>query len=374
MINIINQFLDENKISLDDTFNNKILNNKLLDMINNFYYINLTEPIKNLDILKKQIYDAVSPRSIMFHYFHNKNSPKFGQGSISEENLINIIERIGRKNILDVDVWLEKYNNCELKKNQVCLTIDDGLKCQFKVALPVLKRYNIKACWYIYTNPINEKYEFIDIYKYFSGIYYNNFEDFYSDFYNYIEKNKFDNAKQDFEKSNYLNECSYYSYNDKLFRYIRDNILHKDEFKNLILEMIKTKNLNLNDLIKNIWMTKDEIKELSKTQLIGLHSCTHPTRMDLVNEKQQYNEYYYCKVALEKLINKKIYTLSYPCGLYNNDTFKICKQINIKYAFISYLTEIDIKNKNFLIQRIDSTDVINELLNLSKLYLYNSLI
>jgi len=135
MITLINQFLDENKISLNNTFNNKILNNKLLYTINKFYYINLTEPIKNLDILQKQIYDAVSSRSIMFHNFHNKISPKFGQGSISEEKLINIIEKIGRENILDVDEWLEKYNNCELKKNQVCLTIDDGLKCQFKVAL-----------------------------------------------------------------------------------------------------------------------------------------------------------------------------------------------------------------------------------------------
>jgi peptidoglycan/xylan/chitin deacetylase (PgdA/CDA1 family) len=363
MITLINQFLDENKISLNNTFNNKILNNKLLYTINKFYYINLTEPIKNLDILQKQIYDAVSSRSIMFHNFHNKISPKFGQGSISEEKLINIIEKIGRENILDVDEWLEKYNNCELKKNQVCLTIDDGLKCQFKVALPVLKKYNIKAGWYIYTNPINEKYEFIDIYKYFCGIYYNNFEELYSDFYNYIEKNKFNNAKQKFDKSNYLDQFNFYSYNDKLFRYIRDIILDKDEFKNIILEMIKTKNLNVNDLIKNIWMTEDEIKELAKTQLIGVHSCNHPIRMDLVDEKQQYNEYNDCKNHLEKLINKNIYTLSYPCGRYNNDTFKICKQINIKYAFISYLTEIDIENKHFLIQRIDITRVVNELFN-----------
>jgi peptidoglycan/xylan/chitin deacetylase (PgdA/CDA1 family) len=361
MITLINKFIDDKKICLNDIFNNKILNNKLLDLINDFYKINLTEPITNLDILKKQIYDAVSPRSIMFHNFHNKISPKFGQGSISEEQLINIIEKIGRENILDIDEWLEKYNNCELKKNQVCLTIDDGLKCQFKVALPVLKKYNIKAGWYIYTNPINKKYEFLDIYKYFSGIYYNNFEEFYLDFYNYMNKNNFYDAKQEFDKANYLDKVSCYSYNDRLFRYIRDNVLSKDEFKNLILEMIKTKNLNVKDLIRNIWMTKDEIKELAKTQLIGLHSCNHPTRMDLVDEKQQYNEYKDCKDCLEILINKNIYTLSYPCGRYNKDTFKICKEINIKYAFISYLTKIDLENKNFLIQRIDSICVVDDI-------------
>jgi hypothetical protein len=90
---------------LNDILNNKMLNKNLLNLINDFYKINLTEPITNLDILKKQIYNAVSPRSIMFHNFHNKISPKFGQGSISEEKLINIIEKIGRENILDVDEW-----------------------------------------------------------------------------------------------------------------------------------------------------------------------------------------------------------------------------------------------------------------------------
>jgi peptidoglycan/xylan/chitin deacetylase (PgdA/CDA1 family) len=363
MIELIKKFLLNNNITLNDIFNNKKYNNKLLEIINKFYSINLTEPITSLNILKKKLYDSVSPRAIMFHNFHSKNSPKFGQGSVSEEQLINIIEKIGRENILDVNEWLKKYNNCELKKNQVCFTIDDGLKCQFKVALPIFKKYNIKAGWYIYTNYISEKYEFLDIYKYFCGIYYNNFEEFYLDFYNYMDKNQFNDAKQEFDKSNYLLKFGGYSYNDRLFRYIRDNILNKDEFKNLILKMIKKKNLNLNDLINNIWMTKDEIKELAKTQVIGLHSCNHPTRMDLVNEKQQYNEYNDCKDILEKLINKQIYTLAYPCGRYNNDTFKICKQINIKYAFISYLTEIDLENKNFLIQRIDSADVLNELLN-----------
>jgi peptidoglycan/xylan/chitin deacetylase (PgdA/CDA1 family) len=361
MNKLIKQFLIDNNITINVIINNQKYNNKLLEIINNFYLINLIKPITSLNSLKKKVYDAVNSRSIMFHNFHSKDSPKFGQGSVSEEQLINTIEKIGRKNILDIDEWLEKYNNCELKKNQVCFTIDDGLKCQFNVALPVLKKYNIKAGWYIYTNPINKKYEFMDIYKYFCGIYYNSFEEFYLDFYNYMEENKFNNSKKEFDKSNYLNEFSCYSYNDKLFRYIRDNILSKDEFKNLILKMIKKKNLSVNDLIKNIWMTEDEIKELANTQIIGLHSCNHPTRMDLINKTQQYNEYNDCKNQLEKLINNKIYTLSYPCGRYNIDTFKICKQINIKYAFISYLKEIDLENKNFLIQRIDSTDVLNDL-------------
>ena len=126
--------------------------------------------------------------------------------------------------------------------------------------------------------------------------------------------------------------------------------------------MIENKGLNLNDLVKNIWMNKNEIIELSKTQLIGLHTCNHPTRIDLLSEKDQYNEYNDCKEILEKIICKKISTLTYPCGNYNNDTFDICRKIDIDYAFIADTRSINKNNKCFLIQREDSSITKNKLL------------
>lgn len=290
---------------------------------------------------------------IMFHYFHNNISKKYGQGSISDKKILDTINKIGRDNILDIDIWLEKYNTNTLGKYETCFTIDDGLKCQYNVLLPILKKFNIKAGWFIYTNPIDNKSEIIDIYKYFCGIYYNNYNEFYKDFFILIDNKLFHEIKIKFIESKYLNNVKFYSYNDRLFRYIRDIILSKQEFKNLILKMIKLKNVNINNLIKNIWMTEDDIKELSKTQLIGLHSTSHPTRMDLVDAKQQYEEYNNCKVRLEKLINKKIYILSYPCGRYNKDTFEILKKIDIEYAFIAKIEE-EVLYKNYLISRKDS--------------------
>ena len=39
------------------------------------------------------------------------------------------------------------------------------------------------------------------------------------------------------------------------------------------------------------------------------------------------------KKILEKITNKKIYTCSYPFGNFTNNTEKILKKLNIKYAF-----------------------------------------
>ena len=50
----------------------------------------------------------------------------------------NIIKFIGKK-ILDPNVFIEKLNKNSLKKNEVCFTFDDAIKCQIDIALPVLE-------------------------------------------------------------------------------------------------------------------------------------------------------------------------------------------------------------------------------------------
>ena len=50
-----------------------------------------------------------------------------------------LINFIGRKNILDDDVFFDKFKQNKLKENEVCLTFDDAIKSQIDVALPVLE-------------------------------------------------------------------------------------------------------------------------------------------------------------------------------------------------------------------------------------------
>lgn len=81
----------------------------------------------------------------MFHHFHDNKIHKKSQGSLNKKNLLKIINFIGRKNILDADVFYQKLLDKRLKSNEVCLTFDDGIKCQFDIALPVLKDLKIKS-------------------------------------------------------------------------------------------------------------------------------------------------------------------------------------------------------------------------------------
>ena len=75
---------------------------------------------------------------IMFHHFHGKTHPK-AQGSISCEEFEELIIKIGLDRVVSAKFFTESILNNSLPKNSVCLTFDDNLKCQFDIALPVLK-------------------------------------------------------------------------------------------------------------------------------------------------------------------------------------------------------------------------------------------
>ena len=82
---------------------------------------------------------------IMFHHFHDDKIHSKSQGSISKDEFYKLINFIGRKNILDGDVFIEKYKKNQLKRDEVCFTFDDAIKGQVDVALPVLEDLKINT-------------------------------------------------------------------------------------------------------------------------------------------------------------------------------------------------------------------------------------
>ena len=358
----IERILEDIKTDFETVLNNREINELFLKKVNEYYKININEIFNNLSDLEKLIFKLTNSHPIMFHHFHNSNFPKYSQGSISDDEFENLINSIGLKNILDGDVWLEKYNNGELKKGETCITIDDGLKCQYIVILPILKKYNIKAIWFIYSHPLIGSFEMLDLYKYFVGNIYKDFELFYKDFFEIcLEESEIKNECSSFsEENSYLKYSKILTIADRKFRYLRDKIISKEKFEYLIRKLATNNNFNLDNCINKIWVTSDNIIELDKNQIIGIHSHTHPTAMEDLSYNQQFEEYKKCKDILEKILNKEVNILSYPCGKYNSDTFDILEKLNIHYSFISYLS-IPTNNKNYLIQREDHMNIINNL-------------
>jgi peptidoglycan/xylan/chitin deacetylase (PgdA/CDA1 family) len=288
----------------------------------------------NESIMKS--YTIKFPHGIMFHHFHGNNHP-IVQGSIGKETLSDMLEFIGIKNILNADEWAYKFQNQTLKSNQVCLTFDDALKSQVDIALPILRSYGLTGFFFIYSSIFEGIKEKLEIYRYFRTTQFSTIEDFYEYFFNYLKKlplfDKIENGLKKFNSTKYLKNWAYYTKSDKKFRYIRDQILTRDEYSTIMDTLILESKVNLEKIYKNLWISEKDLKKINKDKhVIGLHSYSHPTNLSVLSYKDQNEEYFKNKKHLEK-INSKIFVMAHPSNSYNEDTLKILKNFKITMGF-----------------------------------------
>ena len=300
---------------------------------------------------------------VMFHHFHGGQFPKV-QGSIDKKKFYKIIYHLKKnKKIITPKEFLKLHENKKLKGDEVCLTFDDGIKSQKELILPILDKLKIKAFFFIYTSILEGLPDNLEYFRDFRCLFYKNLFFFYNDFYKNLKDffpKKEKRLKARYNK-NYLIKYKFYTKEDRKFRFCRDKILNKNEYEFIVEEMMKKKRYKKNERKKLLFMNIKDVKKIDKKgHTIGLHSHSHPTTINNLNYKLQYDEYLKSKKILEKVLKKKIWSMSHPCGNYNTNTLKILKKIGIRIGFKADLIAGKIKS-NFEVPREDHADLLKRL-------------
>lgn len=278
---------------------------------------------------------------IMFHHFYNEDEHIKVQGAINSEEFRKILLYLKREfNLLSAHEWLAKSISKTLNKKDICITFDDNLLCQYDIALPVLNELNIKAFWFIYSSPLVGVTEKLELYRYFRSKYFNGINNFYAEFKRILLKTEFRDfvlsGLEKFDENNYLAQFSFYSSEDKEFRFIRDELLGQQKYYELMDYMIKENNVDVNKISKLLWINSSQIEKLSNEgHIIGLHSHSHPTAIKKLSTTEQTEEYSKNFKVLNKILNTEIITMAHPNGSYSKDTLEILSEQNIKVGFRS---------------------------------------
>ncbi len=298
----------------------------------------------------------------MFHHFHSHVHKK-GQGSISKNELKKIVISLKKKYILNnADDYVKKILKKKITYKDICLTFDDGLKCQIDIALPILKEFKIKAFFFVYNGAFKNNPDNLEIFRYFRNTKYQNIKFFYQDFFKHMKLffiNDFLKYKKKFTNK-YLNQYKFYSIEDRQYRFCRDKILSKDSYETLMFKLMKKKKFNYKLATKKLFMNRTDIKKLIKEKhIIGLHSSTHPVNLPNLLYKDQMREYKNNMLFIKKFTKSRPLSMSHPFGRYNKNTLKILKNIGIKIGFLSYKKK---KISSLLeIPRLDHVELIQKL-------------
>ena len=284
-------------------------------------------------------YNSKFPHGIMFHRFKNSDIKDSGYGALSASDLDRLIKFIGKDRILNPNQWINNIKKNNLSNKDLCLTFDDGLKSQFKVALPVLNKYKIKAFWFIHSNTSKNNYDKSEIYSILIVKKFKKYENFTQKFLEYLEINENLFKSKSFQK--YFNSekklYKFFSKNEIKYKYLRDIYFERIKFEKLMDNFFKSYGLKIKSFYKNTWMSKNDIKNLSKEgHLVGMHSFSHPFRMSALTNKKQFNEYYKNYKYLEKITKLKPISMSHPLDSYNRTSLNILKKLGILCGFRSH--------------------------------------
>ena len=143
---------------------------------------------------------------------------------------------------------------------------DDGLLSQYNIALPVLNKLKIKAFWFIFLPISNQHYE-LEIFRKYRAEYFYNIKNFYIHFFKYLNENEENKRiikllkRKDFKF--YLKEHKFYTNLDRKFRYFRDKVYGVKKYNKIMYKLISNHKINIKKLNKNLWIKKDQIKNLS---------------------------------------------------------------------------------------------------------------
>ena len=274
----------------------------------------------------------------MFHHFHDDKLHKQGQGSINKDDFYELIKFIGRRNIIGAEEFFNRFKENKLKPKDVCFTFDDGIRCQYDVALPVLEDLNIKSFFFVYSSLLKGNPDLLEVYRYFRINFFNNIDDFYNQFFKKLDKDLSLFFK---DKDKIIDDTKVkfplYSINDIKFRLVRDKLLTSEEYKTSMFRMFDEKNFNHKKFYEILFLNSEHLKKIKELgHLIGLHSHTHPTLLERLSYDEQLNQYQNNISILSDVfkINKTdIKYMSHPNGSYNKNTIKILTDLGIELGF-----------------------------------------
>ncbi|MDQ7248813.1 polysaccharide deacetylase family protein [Dongia sedimenti] len=287
----------------------------------------------------------VVPHGIMLHHFWDDRHPK-GQGAISGDAFARMIEWLDPARILPAREWLERAQAGALQDDQLCLTFDDALRCQYDVAVPVLRKYGLTAFWFVYSSVFEGGVEPLEVFRYFRTAAFPDIESFYAAFDRAARNSPYAGIITDSDRktdyARHLEDFAFYSMTDRRFRYLRDHVLGNAAYEAIMWQMVRETGWEERISPELLWMDNGLLSTLAgEGHVIGLHSYSHPTVLANLSEANQRSEYARNARHLTECLGAPPVAMSHPCNSYNATTLDILSGMGIRLGFRSNMAKLD---------------------------------
>lgn len=245
----------------------------------------------------------------------------------------------------------------KLPDRSFIITFDDGLNEQFELALPILKKHNVPAIFFINTKTIEEPVV-LNVHK----IHLLRSQISPTEL---LEKLKIGEIKKRFLehsdeiKAKAIKHYNYDSHETAELKYLINFIIPPNERKKFISQTFTEYFGNQEaEINQNLYLNNNQIKILSDLGFAGSHGHDH-FPIGLLPENEKEIEVKKSKDILEKITGKTIFSFSYPYGSKESvqDVENVLEKHDYSFAFTMERAVNNDLIRPFHLARFDNNDM-----------------
>ena len=298
--------------------------------------------------------------AVNFHYIGDEKYPFGGIYPVAIDAFRKQLAELGRyfKFVSLEDVHRALKGEQALPEKGCLITFDDGLRCQYELALPILRELDIPAGFFINGLPVfeNKVCTVHKIHKLRSLM-------SQADFYELVDKALLSLYRQsilEFLGAKAEEASKKYRYDDvqsAQIKYLLNSILTETQ-KNEIVGKLFEKHFSEDKFCKDFYLSLTQIKDLSKRGWLGIHTYSHRP-LSILTEHELNIEIGDFKIRLEKELGKNVFAISYPYGStldINQKVLNVCENIGLSFGLtMERAFNEDLKNP-LVLARVDTND------------------
>ena len=291
-----------------------------------------------------------------YHYIKEQYDYKypsiFGVTPEGFKKQLKLLKNSG--DIVSVSDFLTQYKDLSKDKgNYYFITFDDGLKEQYKYALPILDELNTEALFF--ANSLNtDKSIVTTVHK----IHLIRSEISPKELIDLLAKNV------EFEYSDEMKKKSHqcYRFDDKESAEVKYllNFLLPFKQKEIVIDQLFKSYFDEQSICESLYMNKEELRNLATRGLLGSHTHNHYP-LGLLSKDEIEFELKYSKKYLEELTGKTMKTVAYPYGTpeaCTEEVAKTARALGYVFGFTTTKGQVNIHDDKLLINRFDCNDII----------------
>lgn len=278
-------------------------------------------------------HDGSFPHGLMFHRFAATAEAATKHQALSGAELEQVLVRVGVENILTPGEWLRRLADGSLESHHRCVTLDDGLRSQWEIALPVLDRLGLKAFWFVYSCVFQGQPVKAEIYRHLAAelggvaALLTELRHRAPTLLAALESREFTDYAEHTRAV-----APFYTHSDLEYRYLRNRTKGREEFELVMDNLVRE--FGCSDLASRLWLTEVELRALAASgHQIGLHSYDHPYAMAELTRPEQRRQYQRNLEHIAAVTRCAPRSMSHPLNSYNEDSLRILQELGIRCGF-----------------------------------------